>query len=225
MSTKLPSDIPKFEGHPREDPSNHVMAFHLWCSSKKRILYSIQITLFQHTLAGVATKWYINEPSGTHTTFELIAKDLLNVVKLLVCHFHYYKFWPNDCHSYSPLHYRQRCGHHHAIVGRTSHPQGTTFRPHLCPIQYKIFTMSSQDFLGIMWTSDLKSNITSLILYPSTTAYSFHSLPVLLLFLWILWDGLSIRWAEIRPSSSITTSVNHFKEWHNLLVSYSSSNI
>jgi hypothetical protein len=33
MPTKLPSDIPKFEGKPREDPTNHIMSFHLWCSS------------------------------------------------------------------------------------------------------------------------------------------------------------------------------------------------
>jgi len=30
---KLPSDISKFEGKSGEDPSNHVMTFHLWCSS------------------------------------------------------------------------------------------------------------------------------------------------------------------------------------------------
>ena len=33
VPTKLPSDIPKFEGKPGEDPSEHVMTFHLWCSS------------------------------------------------------------------------------------------------------------------------------------------------------------------------------------------------
>jgi hypothetical protein len=33
MPTKLPSDIPKFEGKDGEDPPNHVMTFHLWCSS------------------------------------------------------------------------------------------------------------------------------------------------------------------------------------------------
>jgi hypothetical protein len=33
MPTKLPSDIPKFEGKVREYPANHVMTFHLWCSS------------------------------------------------------------------------------------------------------------------------------------------------------------------------------------------------
>jgi hypothetical protein len=30
MPTKLPSDIPKFEGKLGEDPTNHVMTFHLW---------------------------------------------------------------------------------------------------------------------------------------------------------------------------------------------------
>jgi hypothetical protein len=34
IQAKLPSDIPKFEGKPGEDPNNHVMTFHLWCSSK-----------------------------------------------------------------------------------------------------------------------------------------------------------------------------------------------
>lgn len=30
MPTKIPSDIPKFEGKPREDTSNHVMTYPLW---------------------------------------------------------------------------------------------------------------------------------------------------------------------------------------------------
>jgi hypothetical protein len=30
--TKLPSDIPKFEGKAGDDPTNHIMTFHLWCS-------------------------------------------------------------------------------------------------------------------------------------------------------------------------------------------------
>jgi hypothetical protein len=33
IPTKLPSDIPKFEGKAVEDPTNHVMTFHLWFSS------------------------------------------------------------------------------------------------------------------------------------------------------------------------------------------------
>ena len=33
MPTKLPSDIPKFDGQPGDGPNNKVMTFHLWCSS------------------------------------------------------------------------------------------------------------------------------------------------------------------------------------------------
>ena len=33
VPTKIPSNIPKFEGKPGEDLSEHVTTFHLWCSS------------------------------------------------------------------------------------------------------------------------------------------------------------------------------------------------
>jgi hypothetical protein len=33
MMTKFPSDIPKFEAKPNEDPGDHVTTFHLWYSS------------------------------------------------------------------------------------------------------------------------------------------------------------------------------------------------
>jgi hypothetical protein len=32
IPSKLPYDIPKFDGKPREDPNNHAIIFHLWCS-------------------------------------------------------------------------------------------------------------------------------------------------------------------------------------------------
>jgi hypothetical protein len=32
IPTKLPSDILMFEGKSGEDPANHIMTFHLWCS-------------------------------------------------------------------------------------------------------------------------------------------------------------------------------------------------
>ena len=37
VPTKLPSDIPKFEGKNGEDPGDHVTTFHLWCSSNSLI--------------------------------------------------------------------------------------------------------------------------------------------------------------------------------------------
>ena len=41
MPNKLPSDIPKFEGKSGEDPSNHVVTYHLWCASNSLIDDSI----------------------------------------------------------------------------------------------------------------------------------------------------------------------------------------
>jgi hypothetical protein len=44
---KLPSDIPKFDGKAGEDPNNHVMTFHLWCSSNSFMDDSIHLRFFQ----------------------------------------------------------------------------------------------------------------------------------------------------------------------------------
>jgi hypothetical protein len=66
MPTKLPSNIPKFEGKEGEDPSNHVMTFHLWFSSNNIMGDSVYLRLFQHTLIGPLDKWYVDEKSGSH---------------------------------------------------------------------------------------------------------------------------------------------------------------
>jgi hypothetical protein len=58
MPTKLPSDIPKFEGKPDKYPSDHVITFHLWCSSNSLRDDSVQLYLFRRTLIEGATKWY-----------------------------------------------------------------------------------------------------------------------------------------------------------------------
>jgi hypothetical protein len=57
VSTKLPLDIPKFEGKTGEDPGDHVTTFHLWCSSNSLNDESFCLRLFQRTLMGFATKW------------------------------------------------------------------------------------------------------------------------------------------------------------------------
>ena len=43
---KIPSDIPKFDGKPSEDPKNHMITFHLWCSSNSLIDGSIHLRIF-----------------------------------------------------------------------------------------------------------------------------------------------------------------------------------
>jgi hypothetical protein len=86
IPTKLPSDIPKFEGKQGDDPANHVMTFHLWCSSNNIMEYSICLRFFQQTLMGSLAKWYVDEKSGSHVTFESLAKALLSFFQLPVCH-------------------------------------------------------------------------------------------------------------------------------------------
>jgi hypothetical protein len=86
MPTKFPSDIPKFEGKLGEDPANHVMTFHLWCSSNRIMDDSIRLRLFQTTLTGSSTKWYVDEKLGSHVTFESLAKVVLSFFQLLVHH-------------------------------------------------------------------------------------------------------------------------------------------
>ena len=62
--TKLPLDIPKFEGKNGEDLADHITTFHLWCSSNSLIDDSIRLRLFQQTLTGNAAKWYIELTGG-----------------------------------------------------------------------------------------------------------------------------------------------------------------
>jgi hypothetical protein len=86
MPTKIPSDIPKFEGKQGEYPTNHVMTFHLWCSSNNIMDDSILLRLFQRTLTIPIAKWYVDEKSGFHVTFESLAKYFLSFFQLLVHH-------------------------------------------------------------------------------------------------------------------------------------------
>ena len=46
IPVKLSSYIPKFDGKQGEDPKNHVMTFHLWCSSNSLMDDSIRLHLF-----------------------------------------------------------------------------------------------------------------------------------------------------------------------------------
>jgi hypothetical protein len=59
---KLPSNIPKFDGKVGEDLNNHMMNFHLWCSSNSLMDDSIHLHIFQRTLTSSAVKWYIELP-------------------------------------------------------------------------------------------------------------------------------------------------------------------
>jgi hypothetical protein len=84
VPTKLPSDIPKFEGKTGEDPDDHVTTFHLKCSSNSLNNDSIQLRLFQLTLMGVVVKWYIELPRGTYRTFNQMVLVFLNHFQLSI---------------------------------------------------------------------------------------------------------------------------------------------
>jgi hypothetical protein len=86
MPTKLPSDIPKFEGKAGDDPANHIMNFHLWCSSNSIMDDSIKLRLFQRTLTGPSAKWYVDEKSRSHVTFESLAKAFFTFFQLPIHH-------------------------------------------------------------------------------------------------------------------------------------------
>ena len=78
VPTKIPSDIPMFEGKVGEDPSEHVTAFHLWCSSNSLHDDSICLRLFQCTLTGPVPKWYIELPRELYAMFDDLSMTFLN---------------------------------------------------------------------------------------------------------------------------------------------------
>ena len=78
--------IPKFEGKQAEDLGNHVMTFHLWCSSNNIIDDTIWLRLFHHTLTEPAMKWYVEQPSATHGTFSTLAIAFLTYFQLSIYH-------------------------------------------------------------------------------------------------------------------------------------------
>jgi hypothetical protein len=84
IPTKLPSDIPKFDGKAGEDPNNHVMTFHLWCSSNSLMDDSIHLRLFQRTLTGSIAKWYIELPRGFFYDFNTLAMDFVTHYQLSI---------------------------------------------------------------------------------------------------------------------------------------------
>jgi hypothetical protein len=82
IPAKLPLDIPKFDGKAGDDPNNHVMTFHLWCSSNSLMDDSIRLRLFQRTLTGAAAKWYIELPRGFFSDFNTLPMAFLTHYQL-----------------------------------------------------------------------------------------------------------------------------------------------
>jgi len=69
IPSKLPSDIPEFDGKPVEDPSIHIMTYHSWCSSNSLMDDSVRLHLFQRSLTEATAKWYIELKGGSFKSF------------------------------------------------------------------------------------------------------------------------------------------------------------
>ena len=73
----LPLDIPNFDGKQGDDQKNHVMKFHLCCSSNSLMDDSVWLRLFQRNLTSTATKWYIELPQHSFVDFGSLATIFL----------------------------------------------------------------------------------------------------------------------------------------------------
>jgi hypothetical protein len=82
IPAKLASDILKFYSKPNEDLNNHIMNFHLWCSSNSLMDDSIRLRLFQRTLTGSTTKSYIELQRRTFQDFNSLAMTFLTHFQL-----------------------------------------------------------------------------------------------------------------------------------------------
>ena len=82
--SKLPFDIPKFEGNGGEDPGEHVTTFHLWCSSNSLNHDFIHLRLLECILTGPVVRCYIEFPVGTHRMLNDVSLTFLNHFQLPV---------------------------------------------------------------------------------------------------------------------------------------------
>jgi hypothetical protein len=82
IPTKFPYNILKFDSKLREEPSTHVMAYHLWCSLNSLVDDSIWLRIFKRTLTGNVEKWYIVLLGATYRDFSNLTMDFLTHFQL-----------------------------------------------------------------------------------------------------------------------------------------------
>ena len=82
IPVKISSDIPKFDGNQGEDPKNHVMTFHIWCSSNSLMDDSVHLRLFRQNLISTTAKWYIELPQHSFVYFISLATIFLTHFQL-----------------------------------------------------------------------------------------------------------------------------------------------
>jgi hypothetical protein len=77
IASKLPSYILKFDGNPEEEPSTHIMTYHLWFSSNSLMDDSVRLHIFHRSLTRVSTKWYIELKGNSFKRFNNLAMEFL----------------------------------------------------------------------------------------------------------------------------------------------------
>jgi hypothetical protein len=82
IPTKIPSEIPKFNGSLGEELSTHIMTYHLWCSSNSLIDDSVTMFVFQRSMSGASAKWYIELKGISFKRFNDLAMEFLTHYKL-----------------------------------------------------------------------------------------------------------------------------------------------
>ena len=69
-------------GWQENDPSNHVMTFHLWCSSNSLVDDSIRLSLFYPTLTRTVVKWYIELTRNTFKYFFIFIHGIFDTFSI-----------------------------------------------------------------------------------------------------------------------------------------------
>ena len=70
IPTKILTAIPKSNGKTRDDPTNHITTYHMWCVSNSFLDDSLKLRLFPCTLTGHTAKWFIELPIASFYGFQ-----------------------------------------------------------------------------------------------------------------------------------------------------------
>jgi len=77
MPTKISSYMLNFERNMGEDPSMHIITYHLWFSSNSLMDDSIRFHIFHISLTRNATKWYIELKGASFNNCNYLVMDFL----------------------------------------------------------------------------------------------------------------------------------------------------
>jgi len=84
--TKIPLNIPNFEGKSTKYTIDHMITFHVWCSKNFLPYYSIRMRIFQRTVFTISTEWYIELKGDLFKNFNYLAIIFLNHFQLHICY-------------------------------------------------------------------------------------------------------------------------------------------